>query len=191
MINRNKYMKTFEKIALFLVLFLSSLTASAQHWTLHKEDADELTGVPASSRHYMKITGKGMFVVNDDVDVLGFYTDTGSFDYQQYAGDNDKLTLGKFSLYNATGKLIEQVEIMMRVIDEDCTIAIADGSFTSLDKIGVIKVSSWIRNKRGKVRVRIPRSLDSDFDMTVPTFLSQSSQRKKQSTSKRSYRKNK
>lgn len=175
------------KILWSIVLCLSSLTMFAQQWTLNKTNANKEAGVPASSRHYIKMSGKGMFVVNDDVDILGFQTSVGSFDYQSYAGN--KVTLGKFSLYDSTGKLIDNIDIMMSILDEENSIAVADGSLTSLDKIGVREVVFWIRNKRGKVRVRIPRSEGPDFDMTVPTFLSQSSQRGKQSKTKRTYRK--
>ncbi len=51
--------------------------------------------------------------------------------------------------------------------------ASVDSRITLLKNSGIRQVASWIRNNKGSVRIIIPRYGESDFDVTVPTFLSQ------------------
>lgn len=169
------------------MLCLPSITVSAQHWNRYKTEADELKGTSASSRHYIKLSGKGMVIINDNEDLLSFYSSTGSFDYKSFEGE--KVILGKFGMYDTTGKLVEKVDIMMAIVDEVNSIAIADGHYTSIDKSGLSTVLSWLRSKRGSLRVIIPRYNEPDFDVTVPTLLSQTTQKRGQAKSKGVHRK--
>lgn len=65
-----------------LSALFSSMPAFAQRWTLDRTPADELKGTDAISRHYIELPGRGVVVIYDDKDILGFYTSRGIFDYK-------------------------------------------------------------------------------------------------------------
>lgn len=160
-----------KKIFLLSLVLLSPLLVSAQIWSQIKTDADELKGTQASSKHFIEIPGEGAVVLDDNYDVFGFVTFKGIFDYKPYQYDFNVAT-GIFGMYDETGKLVDKREIMVSVHD-DPTSASADIRITLLRNGGIRPVASWIRNNKGSVRIIIPRYGQLDFDVTVPTFLSQ------------------
>jgi len=160
-----------KKLILLSLVLITTLSASSQNWTQYKEDADELKGTQASSRHYIEIPEKGAVALDDNFDIFGFLTYNGIFDYKPYKYDFN-VAIGIFGMYDETGKLIEKKEIMLSVHDNPSS-ASADSRITLLKNSGIRQIASWIRNNKGSVRIIIPRYGKSDFDVTVPTFLSQ------------------
>lgn len=171
-----------KKTFLLSLVLLSQLMASAQVWSQYKTDADELKGTQAQSSHFIEIPKEGAVMLDDNQDILGFVTYNGIFDYKPYEYDF-KVAMGIFGMYDETGKLVEKREIMVSVHD-DLSSATADSRITVLKNSGIRQVTSWIRNNKGSVRIIIPRYAKSDFDVTIPTFLSQKSQDSKQGKSK-------
>ena len=160
-----------KKLFLLSLVSLLPLLVSAQVWSQIKTDADELKGTQASSRHFIEIPEEGAVVLDDNYAMFGFVTFKGIFDYKPYEhGFN--VAMGIFGMYDETGKLVEKKEIMVSVHD-DPTSASADSRITLLKNSGISQVASWIRNNKGSVRIIIPRYAKLDFDVTVPTFLSQ------------------
>ena len=171
-----------KKTFLLSLVLLSPLLVSAQIWSQYKTEADELKGTQANSRHFIEIPEEGIVVLDDKYDMLSFITYNGIFDYKPYEYDFN-VTMGIFGMYNETGKLVEKREIMISVHDDPSS-ATADSRITVLRNSGIRQVASWIRNNKGSVRIIIPRYGKLDFDVTIPTFLSQKSQDNKQGKSK-------
>ena len=171
-----------KKFYLLSLVLLSPLLVSAQIWSQYKIDADELKGTQARSSHFIEIPKEGAVMLYDDDDILGFVTYNGIFDYKPYEYDF-KVAMGIFGMYDETGKLVEKRKIMLSVHD-DLSSATADSRITVLRNSGIRQIVSWIRNNKGSVRVIIPRYAKSDFDVTIPTFLSQKSQDSKHGKSK-------
>ena len=171
-----------KKFYLLSLVLLSPLLVSAQIWSQYKIDADELKGTQARSSHFIEIPEEGAVVLYDNQDLLGFVTYNGIFDYKPYEYDF-KVAMGIFGMYDETGKLVEKREIMVSVGDNPSS-ATADSRITVLRNSGIRQVASWIRNNKGSVRIIIPRYAKLDFDVTIPTFLSQKSQGGKQAKSK-------
>ena len=171
-----------KKLFLLSLVSLLPLLVSAQVWSQYKTDADELKGTQARSSHFIEIPKEGAVMLDDNQYILGVVTYNGIFDYKPYE-DDFKVAMGIFGMYDETGKLVEKREIMVSVHD-DLSSATADSRITVLKNSGIIKVVSWIRNNKGSVRIIIPRYAKSDFDVTIPTFLSQKSQVSKQAKSK-------
>jgi hypothetical protein len=160
-----------KKLILLSLVFITTLSASSQNWIQYKKDADELKGTQASSRHFIEIPEKGVVMLDDNLALLGFVTYNGIFDYKPYK-DDFNVAIGIFGMYDETGKLVDKKEIMVSVHDDPSS-ASADIRITVLKNSGISQVASWIRNNKGSVRIIIPRYGKSDFDVTVPTFLSQ------------------
>lgn len=171
-----------KKTFLLSLVLLLPLFLSAQIWSQYKTDADELKGTQARSSHFIEIPKKGAVMLDDNQDILGVVTYNGIFDYKPYEYEF-KVALGIFGMYDETGKLVEKREIMVSVHD-DLSSATADSRITVLRNSGISQVVSWIRNNKGSVRIIIPRYAKSDFDVTIPTFLSQKTQDSKQGKSK-------
>lgn len=171
-----------KKIILVVLLMCMTLTSSAQRWVEHYEDADELKGTQASCQHFIEISKEGVVILEDNFDILGFVTYNGVFDYKPYENDFN-VVMGIFGMYDETGKLVDKRNIMIRVHD-DPTNARADSRINLLGSSAIKQIASWIRNNKGSVRIVIPRYAKSDFDVTVPTFLSQKSQESRQAKSK-------
>ena len=171
-----------KKLILLSLVLITTLSASSQNWTQYKEDADELKGTQARSSHFIEIPKEGAVILDDNHDILGFITYIGVFDYKPYENDFN-VVMGIFGMYDETGKLVEKREIMISVHDDPSN-ASADSRITFLKNSGIRQIASWIRNNKGSVRIVIPRYAKSDFDVTVPTFLSQKSQESKQAKSK-------
>lgn len=157
-----------KKLLLFTLVLFTALfsiqTASAQHWAQVKTEADELKGTRAQSAQYIKVPGEGMAFLNDKTDALTFYTYIGTFDFEHHTYNGSS---GLCGIYDENGKLVYKCGINIAGSVEQLSIAVA------LKSSGLSKVISWIRYKRGSVRIILPRFGDSDFDITVPTFLSQ------------------
>ena len=177
-----------KKTFLLSLVLLSPLLVSAQIWSQYKTDADELKGTQARSSHFIEIPEEGAVVLYDNYDLFGFVTYNGIFDYKPYEYDFN-VAMGIFGMYDETGKLVEKREIMVSVADNPSS-ATADSRITVLKNSGIRQVASWIRNNKGSVRIIIPRYGKSDFDVTVPTFLSQKSQNNKQVKSKGTVQRN-
>ena len=160
-----------KKTILLSLVLLSPLLVSAQIWSQYKAEADELKGTQTKSRHFIEIPEEGVVVLDDNFDIFGFVTYNGIFDYKPYEYDFN-VAIGIFGMYDETGKLVEKREIMVSVHDNPSN-ASADSRITLLKNSGIRQVASWIRNNKGSVRIIIPRYEKSDFDVTVPTFLSQ------------------
>lgn len=160
-----------KKLFLLSLVSLLPLLVSAQVWSQYKTEADELKGIQASSKHFIEIPKEGAVVLDDNHDMFGFVSFDGIFDYKPYEYDFN-VAMGIFGMYDETGKLVEKREIMVSVHDNPSS-ATADSRITVLKNSGIRQVASWIRNNKGSVRIIIPRYAKSDFDVTVPTFLSQ------------------
>ena len=171
-----------KRFVLLLSLMCVILSSSAQRWVKYHEAADELKGTQAKSSNFIEIPEEGAVVLYDNQDILGFVTYNGIFDYKPYEYDF-KVAMGIFGMYDETGKLVEKREIMLSVHD-NLSSATADSRITVLRNSGIRQVASWIRNNKGSVRIIIPRYAKSDFDVTIPTFLSQKSQVSKQAKTK-------
>lgn len=171
-----------KKPFLLSLVWLSPLLVSAQVWSQYKTDADELKDTQASCKHFIEIPDEGAVVLDDKLDIFGFVTFNGIFDYKPYEYDFN-VAMGIFGMYDETGKLVAKREIMVSVHDDPSS-ASADSRITLLKNSGISKVASWIRNNKGSVRIIIPRYGKSDFDITIPTFLSQKSKNNKQAKSK-------
>ena len=171
-----------KKLILLSLVFITTLSASSQNWIQYKEDADELKGTQASSRHFIEIPEKGVVMLDDNLALLGFVTYNGIFDYKPYK-DDFNVAIGIFGMYDETGKLVDKRNIMIRVHDDPSN-ARADSRINLLGSSAIKQIASWIRNNKGSVRIVIPRYAKSDFDVTVPTFLSQKSQESRQAKSK-------
>ena len=167
-----------KKIILVVLLMCMTLTSFAQKWEKYYQEADELRGTQASSRHYIEIPKEGVVALEDNRDIFSFLTFNGVFDYKPYENDFN-VVMGIFGIYDETGKLVDKRNIMIRVHD-DPTNARADSRINLLGSSAIKQIASWIRNNKGSVRIVIPRYAKSDFDVTVPTFLSQKSQESRQ-----------
>jgi len=171
-----------KKYFLLVLLMCTTLTSFAQKWEKYYQEADELRGTQASSRHYIEIPKEGVVALEDNRDIFSFLTFNGVFDYKPYEYDFN-VVMGIFGMYDETGKLVGKREIMISVHDDPSS-ASADSRITVLKNSGIKQIASWIRNNKGSVRIIIPRYARSDFDVTVPTFLSQKSQESKHAKSK-------
>lgn len=169
-----------KKVFLLSLVILSSLSVLAQTWELHKTEADELKGTPARSYHSINIPNKGIVMVYDDIKGFAFGTYKGIFNYEKY--NYDLLVVnGIIGMYDETGKLVRKEEIMATVDDESPSQAYARSNNQFLKNIsGIWKAVSWIQNNRGCVRIVFPRYGELDFDVTIPTYLSQKTQKSKQ-----------
>ena len=170
---------------LSLVFFTSLSSVLAQSWEQHKTEADELRGTPARNCHSIHIPERGMVILNDDLKGFAFGTYEGIFNYENYKYDLVVVN-GIFGLYDETGKLVGKEEIMATVNDENPAQAFArsDNQFLK-NTSGIRKVVSWIQNNKGSVRIVFPRYGQSDFDVTIPTYLSQKTNKKTQVKQKR------
>ena len=169
-------------VMLSVVTYGQSKGLSAQSWSQYTTDADELRGTQASLKHFVEIPDEGVVVLDDKLNMFGFVSFNGIFDYKPYQYDFN-VTTGIFGMYDEAGKLVGKREIMLSVHD-DATSASADSRITVLKNSGIGEVASWIRNSKGSVRIIIPRYGKLDFDITVPTFLSQKPLKSKQTKSK-------
>lgn len=149
------------------------LTNSAQRWVKHHEDADELKGQSAVNLRYADIANKGVIIIYDDKDFLTIGLKKGIFDYRRYEGYY--IVEGLVGMYSGKGELTEKVNIRIEVSEESPNFAQAYFN-TDLGYEGsgaIKKVLSWIRNNKGSVRFIIPQYGGTDFDVKLPTFLSQ------------------
>lgn len=168
---------------LSLVLF-SSLSVLAQTWEQHKTEADELKGTPARSYHSIDIPGQGIVMLYDDLKGFAIGTYKGIFNYETYKYDLIVVN-GIFGMYDEAGKLIGKEEIMATVNDENPNEAFARSNNQFLKNTsGIMKAVSWIQNNKGSLRIVFPRYGESDFDVTIPTYLSQKTNKSKQAKPK-------
>lgn len=162
-----------KKILMLLILMSSVLTSYAQHWEKIHKDADELKGTPAINLHLVNVSGVGSVTILDNKDYLVFKVNNGIFDYKLY---NAYYTVvdGITGLYSENGELVEKFAIRVSVSEE--TPSYAQAYFnTALGYEGsgaIRKVTSWIRDSKGSVRFIIPRYGSTDFDIKVPTLVS-------------------
>lgn len=163
-----------KKTVLLLLLMCMTLTGSAQYWEKIHKDADELKGTPAINLHLANVPGVGSVTIHDNKDYLFFKLNKGIFDYKLY---NACYTVaeGIAGLYSDNGELVEKVTIRVSVSEDSPSYAQAFFN-TDLDYEGsaaIRKVISWIRDSKGSVRFIIPKYGATDFDVKVPTLLSQ------------------
>jgi hypothetical protein len=163
-----------KKIIMLLSVVITTLTASAQYWHQVKSEADELKGTQAQIRHIIEIPGKGIISLDDDKDIFSFTTYDGIFSYEsprKYLN----VVEGIFGWYGEDGELLGKENILLNVNVENPEFAVADAtrSFPGSNGAGLKKIAFWIRYYKGSVRIIIPRYGKTDFDVTLPTFLSQ------------------
>ena len=162
----------------------STLTVSAQYWIQYKTEADALKGTQANSYHAVKIPDKGIITLDDNKDVFTFTTFEGIFNYELYQRVFPVVN-GIFGMYGENGELVAKEEVMVSVSKESPEFAVADYSRSELkNSSGISKVASWVRNSKGSVRIILQRYGKTDFDVTLPTFLSQKVPSSGQSNSK-------
>ena len=132
-----------KKIIMLLSVVITTLTASAQYWHQVKSEADELKGTQAQIRHIIEIPGKGIISLDDDKDIFSFTTYDGIFSYES-PRKYLNVVEGIFGWYGEDGELLGKENILLNV-----------------------------NYYKGSVRIIIPRYGKTDFDVTLPTFLSQ------------------
>lgn len=161
-----------KKVFVLFALMFVSLTTSAQRLQ-YKTEADALKGTSASSYHAVKIPGKGIVSIDDNIDSFSFQTFEGVFDYEKYKS-YFTVVKGIFGMYGEDGNLVDKAEVLLGVTEKMPDFATADGTrnYPGYDNSGVKKVASWVRNNKGSVRFIIPRYGKIDFDVTLPTLLS-------------------
>lgn len=179
-----------KKIYLLSLVMFSTLTVSAQYWLPYKTEADALKGTQADSYHAIIIPDKGIISLDDEKDMFTFSIFEGVFNYELYQRVFHVVN-GIFGMYGENGELVAKEEVMVSVSKENPDIAYADCSRSALkNSSGISKVASWVRNSKGSVRIILPRYGKTDFDVTLPTFLSQkvpnSGQSKSKGTQKKS-----
>ena len=162
-----------KKILLLLILMSSVLTSFAQYWEKIHKDADELKGSPAINIHLVKVPGVGAVTIHDSKEYLVFKVNKGIFDYRLY---NTYYTVaeGIAGLYSENGELVEKVSIRTSVSEDSPSYAEAYFN-TALGYEGsgaIRKIISWIRDSKGSVRFVFPKYGGSDFDIKVPTLVS-------------------
>ena len=162
-----------KRLFLLLSLMCVILTSSAQHWEKHHEDADELKGTPAVDLHYADISNIGSIIIVDDKDILTFSLRKGIFDYKRY--EEYYVVDGIAGMYGENGNLVEKVNIRINVSEDSPNFAQAyiNTDFGYEGSGAIKKVLSWIRNNKGSVRFLIPKYGGTDFDVKLPTLLSQ------------------
>ena len=163
-----------KKILLLLFLMCATLTGSAQYWEKYHGEADELKGTSSEDLHYANIPNVGIVIIHDELDLITFGTRKGIFDYKRYKTYYTVVD-GIVGMYDENGKLIEKVNIRASVSEDSPGLAKAYFN-TDFDYEGagvVKKVVSWIRNNKGSVRFIFPKYGDVDFDVKLPTLLSQ------------------
>ena len=183
-LDANKKHKIMKKLFILSLVLFSSLSALAQTWEQYKKEADELKGTPARSYHSINIPEQGIVMLYDNLKGFAFGTYEGIFNYEKH--DYDLIVVnGIVGMYDDAGKLIGKEEIMATVNDENPKQAFArsDNQFLK-NTSGIKKVVSWIQNNKGSVRIVFPRYGESDFDVTIPTFLSQKTNKSKQAKPK-------
>lgn len=178
-----------KKNVLLLLLMCMTLTGYAQYWEKIHKDADELKGTPAINLHLINVPSVGSVTIHDNKDYLFFKIKKGIFDYKLY---NAYYTVaeGIAGLYSDNGELVEKLAIRVSVSEDSPSYAQAFFN-TDLGNEGsgaIKKVISWIRYSKGSVRFIIPQYDGTDFDVKVPTLLSQKLSETK-SRPKRSYSK--
>lgn len=162
-----------KRFILFLLLVCVVLTSSAQRWEKRHQDADELKGTSAVDLHFADISNMGVIVILDNKDLLTIGLKKGIFDYKRY--EDYYVVEGIAGLYGENGELIEKANIRIEVSEDSPSFVQAYfNTDLSYEGSGAIKkVLSWIRNKKGSVRFIIPLYGGTDFDVKLPTFLSQ------------------
>ncbi len=163
-----------KKIVLLLLLMCMTLTGSAQYWEKIHKDADELKGTSDINIHLINVPSVGAVTIHDNKDYLVFKVNKGVFDYKLYNAYYI-VAEGVAGLYSENGELVEKVAIRVSVSEDSPSFAQAYFN-TALDYEGsgaIRKVISWIRDSKGSVRFIIPKYGGTDFDVKVPTLLSQ------------------
>ena len=175
-----------KKLFLLSFVLFFSLSVWAQTWEQFKKEADELKGTPARSYHSINIPEKGIVMLYDDTKGFAIGTYEGIFNYEKHNYDLIVVN-GIFGMYDETGKLVGKENIMATVNDENPRQAFArrDNQFLK-NTSGIIKAVSWIQNNKGSLRIIFPRYGESDFDVTIPTYLSQKINNSNRAKSKRS-----
>jgi hypothetical protein len=162
-----------KKIILLLLLMCITLTGSAQRWVKHHESADELKGTSAVNLHYADISNIGSVIILDDKDLLTFSLRKGIFDYKRY--EEYYVVDGIAGMYGENGDLVEKVNIRINVSEDspDFAQAYFNSDFGYEGSGAIKKILSWIRNNKGSIRFIIPKYGGTDFDVKLPTLLSQ------------------
>lgn len=172
-------------ISLVFVLFIT-LTASAQYWYQYKTEADELKGTKASSYKAI-VTNMGIITLDDKEDIFNFSLSEGQFDYE--SNGSFRVVDGLFGKYNESGELVGKEIISLAVSKSSPNFATTNyywRDFKGANTDGIKKIATWIRLFKGSVRIVIPRYGRTDFDVRVPTMLSQKEPNTEQTKPKRS-----
>lgn len=162
-----------KRILLFLSLMCVIFSSSAQRWEKLHEDADELKGIPASNSHYANISNIGVIIILDDTDLLTISLRKGIFDYKRYK--EYYVVDGIVGLYGENGDLVEKIKVRINVSEDSPNFAQVyyNNDFGYEGSGAIKKVLSWIRNNKGSIRFIIPKYGGTDFDVKLPTIISQ------------------
>ena len=162
-----------KRFILLLSLMCVVLTSSAQRWEKHHEDGDELKGTSAVDLHFADIPNMGVIVILDNKDLLTIGLKKGIFDYKRY--EEYFVVDGIVGMYGRNGELVEKANIRIEVSEDSPNFAQAysNTDFGYEGSGAIKKVLSWIRNNKGSIRFIIPKYGGTDFDVKLPTLLSQ------------------
>ncbi len=162
-----------KRFILLLSLICVILSSSAQCWVKHHEDADELKGLPATNLHYVDIPNICSVIIIDDKDLLTITLRKGIFDYKRYK--EYYVVDGIVGMYGENGDLVEKENVKINVSEDSPNFAQAyfNTDFGYQGSGAIKKVLNWIRNNKGNVRFIIPKYGGTDFDIKLPTLLSQ------------------
>ena len=130
-------------------------------WQTTKMEADELTGAKEETMFYY-MTKEGIVVVSsNDNEPLMFQTFDGIFGYdlRRFGKLAKKVTIG---LYDIDGNLIKKLEGIHCLVADDSSIC------TIFSILLNNKINSFIKTKKGFVRIVADRFAKADFDIKVP-----------------------
>lgn len=162
-----------KETVLLLLLMCMTLSSSAQRWEKRHQDADELKGTSAVNLHFADIPNKGVIIVLDNKDVLTIGLKKEIFDYKRFK--EYFVVEGIVGLYGKNGDLVEKTNIRINVSEDspDFAQAYINSDFGYEGSGAIKKVLSWIRNNKGSIRFIIPQYGGTDFDVKLPTIVSQ------------------
>ena len=129
-------------------------------WYDLKFDADELTGSKERTIYCYRTKDGEVVVPNDNNEAFMFYTFDGIFDTNYEFGESiaEKVIIG---LYDINGKLIEKIENGVFFVLDSGLCATGDNKINN-------KINSFIKTKKGFVRVVANKFAEGNFDIKIP-----------------------
>lgn len=162
-------MKNIIKIAVAVLIMVSALPMRAQEWEIQSVDGDELRGTKADTFLVYDHKDGSVFVSQANEAVL-VKTNNGIFDFSGMDGHVNAI----IGLYDTNGALVEKLKFFAygtlknpeSVVMKDYTMRMFNSNHP--DNHQTTRMIDFIKNKKGSVRIILPRYGDSDLDMKIP-----------------------